>query len=132
MAKLIVHAPDRPAALARMRRALDEFELEGLASTLEFGRWVMDHPAFVEGQFDTGFIANYFKGAESLDAPLPAWKTEDPSADPSPDWLALSAMILESRPATKNSPYHADAHNTWNATEQAGQAWRRLWNPTGT
>jgi acetyl/propionyl-CoA carboxylase alpha subunit len=139
MAKLIVHAQDRPAALARMRRALEEFELEGLASTLEFGRWVMDHPAFVEGQFDTGFIANYFKGAESLDAPLPAWETEDPNAEPSSDgadpsskWLALSAMILESRPATKNTASHADAHNTWNASEQAGQAWRRLWNPTGT
>ena len=139
MAKLIVHAPDRPAALARMRRALEEFELEGLASTLEFGRWVMDHPAFVEGQFDTGFIANYFKGAESLDAPLSAWETEDPNAEPSSDgadpsskWLALSAMILESRPSTKNTASHADAHNTWNATEQAGQAWRRLWNPTGT
>ena len=99
----------------------------------------MDHPAFVEGQFDTGFIANYFKGAESLDAPLPAWETEDPSADlsfdcsdPSSEWLALSAMILESRPATKNTASHADAPNTSNASEQAGQAWRRLWNPTGT
>ena len=118
---------------------LDEFELEGLASTLEFGRWVMDHPAFVEGQFDTGFIANYFKGAESLDAPLPAWETEGSVANQDSDFanlnsdsLALSAMILESRPATKNSPYQVDAHNTWNANEQAGQAWRRLWNPTGT
>ncbi|MFZ9499585.1 MAG: hypothetical protein ACO28S_06355, partial [Bacteroidia bacterium] len=107
--------------------------------TLEFGRWVMDHPAFVEGQFDTGFIANNFKGAESLDAPLPAWETEGSVANQDSDFanqdsdsLALSAMILESRPATKNSASHADTHNTWNASEQAGQAWRRLWNPTGT
>ncbi|MGA1330677.1 MAG: acetyl-CoA carboxylase biotin carboxylase subunit [Bacteroidia bacterium] len=107
MAKLIVHAPNRPAALARMRRALDEFELEGLASTLEFGRWVMDQPAFVEGQFDTGFIAQYFRGAESLDS------TVEPS-----DWLALSAMILQKQPV--NTPT--------NLPSEPDLAWDRLWN----
>jgi acetyl-CoA carboxylase biotin carboxylase subunit len=107
MAKLIVHAPNRPAALARMRRALDEFELEGLASTLEFGRWVMDQPAFVEGQFDTGFIAQYFRGAESLDC------TVEPS-----DWLALSAMILQKQPV--NTPT--------NLPSEPDLAWDRLWN----
>jgi acetyl-CoA carboxylase biotin carboxylase subunit len=90
-----------------MRRALDEFELEGLASTLEFGRWVMDQPAFVEGQFDTGFIAQYFRGAESLDS------TVEPS-----DWLALSAMILQKQPV--NTPT--------NLPSEPDLAWDRLWN----
>ncbi|MFM8838854.1 MAG: acetyl/propionyl/methylcrotonyl-CoA carboxylase subunit alpha, partial [Bacteroidota bacterium] len=42
LAKLIVHAPNRLAAIARMKRALDEFELAGPATTLDFGRWVME------------------------------------------------------------------------------------------
>ncbi|MFM9060522.1 MAG: ATP-grasp domain-containing protein, partial [Bacteroidota bacterium] len=107
MAKLIVHAPNRPAALARMRRALDEFELEGLASTLEFGRWVMDQPDFIDGQFDTGFIAKYFRGAESLDTPGEA-----------SDWLALSAMILQKQPPSSPTV----------APSESDTAWDRLWN----
>lgn len=107
MAKLIVHAPNRPAALARMRRALDEFELEGLASTLEFGRWVMDQPDFVNGQFDTGFIEKYFRGAESLDTP-----GEDS------DWLALSAMILQKQPPSSPAVVPSESDT----------AWDRLWN----
>ncbi|NDC73671.1 MAG: ATP-grasp domain-containing protein, partial [Sphingobacteriia bacterium] len=47
LAKLIVHAPNRLAAIARMKRALDEFELAGPATTLDFGRWVMEQSAFV-------------------------------------------------------------------------------------
>ena len=131
MAKLIVHASDRPAALARMRRALDEFELEGLASTLAFGRWVMDHPAFVEGHFDTGFISTYFRGAESLDTPLPPWEGEGLREDQLSEWLALSAMILESRPPGTATPDPSTGHNTGNPVENPGQAWSRLWNPNG-
>jgi len=72
--------------------------------------------------------------AQTFTAPLVAGErvfVQSDFANQDSDSLA-SAMILESRPATKNSASHADTHNTWNASEQAGQAWRRLWNPTGT
>ena len=67
LAKLIVWGQDRPAALARMRRAIDAYEVSGVATTLPFGRFVMNHPAFVSGQFDTGFVARYFDPREQDD-----------------------------------------------------------------
>lgn len=61
IAKLMVHAPDRPQAIARMRRAIEEYKVLGVETTLGFGRWVMDHPAFQSGDIDTHFIENYFR-----------------------------------------------------------------------
>jgi acetyl/propionyl-CoA carboxylase alpha subunit len=60
LAKLSVWAADRTAAIARMRRALAEYRLHGLAHNLDFCRWVMEHPAFAAGRYDTGFIAAHF------------------------------------------------------------------------
>ncbi len=60
LAKLIVHAPDRAQALARMIRAIDEYEISGVNTTLPFGKWVMQHEKFRSAEFDTGFISKYF------------------------------------------------------------------------
>jgi acetyl/propionyl-CoA carboxylase alpha subunit len=48
VAKLLVVADDRPAALARLRRALDELEVGGIQTTLPFDRWLLDQPDFAE------------------------------------------------------------------------------------
>jgi len=63
-AKLIVWAPDRNLAIAKMKRAINEFQISGVAHTLPFGLWVMNHPNFVSCDFDTGFIDKYFTGKE--------------------------------------------------------------------
>ncbi|MBN8682899.1 MAG: acetyl-CoA carboxylase biotin carboxylase subunit [Chitinophagales bacterium] len=60
LAKLIVHAPTRDMAIQRMKEAIDAYEIEGVATTLPFGRFVMDHPAFVSADFDTSFVNRYF------------------------------------------------------------------------
>ena len=57
LAKLIVHAEDREAAIRRMRRALDEFVVEGVKTNLAFHRRLMDHPEFQAGRIDTHFLA---------------------------------------------------------------------------
>ena len=57
MAKVIVHAPDRERALARARRCLDELVIEGPRTNVPFLRRIIDHPEFVRGDFDTGFVA---------------------------------------------------------------------------
>ncbi len=64
VAKLLVHAPDRPQAVARMRRALAEFQVEGIATTLPLLRDIFQNMAFVEGLVDTTFIERtyYNKG----------------------------------------------------------------------
>jgi acetyl-CoA carboxylase, biotin carboxylase subunit len=56
LAKLIVHAEDRDAAIRRMRRALDEFVVEGVKTNLAFHRRLMDHADFVAGELDTHFL----------------------------------------------------------------------------
>jgi acetyl-CoA carboxylase biotin carboxylase subunit len=56
IAKLIVTADTREEAIARMYRALDEFVIEGVASTIPFHKKVMKNKKFIEGNFDTGFI----------------------------------------------------------------------------
>jgi geranyl-CoA carboxylase alpha subunit len=58
LAKLMVHAPDRPAAVARLRRALDETLVGGLQTDLGFHRWLVDHPDFAAGDYHTGLIGD--------------------------------------------------------------------------
>ena len=75
LAKLIVHAPDRELAIACMRQAIDSFEVVGIETTLGFCRFVMDHPAFQSGDFDTSFVGKYFT-PESLQRPLTVEEAE--------------------------------------------------------
>jgi acetyl-CoA carboxylase biotin carboxylase subunit len=56
LAKLIVHAPDRLAAIARMRRALDEYFVGGIKSNLSLFRRILEHPDFAAARIDTGFL----------------------------------------------------------------------------
>lgn len=62
LAKLVAHGKDREEAIQRLLRAIDEYEISGVATTLSFGKWALQHPNFVSGNFDTGFIPKYFKG----------------------------------------------------------------------
>jgi acetyl-CoA/propionyl-CoA carboxylase biotin carboxyl carrier protein len=68
LAKLMVHADDRPAAVARLRRALDETLIGGLQTDAGFLRWLVDEPAFVAGSYDTGFIGSVWRDGPPLSA----------------------------------------------------------------
>src|SRR5215469_14329761 len=57
LAKLIVWGQDRQQAIARMRRALAEYKVMGVRTTLPFERWLMEHPRFIAGDISTDFIA---------------------------------------------------------------------------
>ena len=57
LAKLIVWGKDRPQAIARMRRALFEYHILGVRTTLPFARWLMEHPRFIAGDMSTDFVA---------------------------------------------------------------------------
>jgi acetyl-CoA carboxylase biotin carboxylase subunit len=61
IAKLVVWAEDRPLAVERMSRALNEFVLDGVATTIPFHRWVMASEVFRKGEFDTSFVEKYFR-----------------------------------------------------------------------
>jgi acetyl-CoA carboxylase biotin carboxylase subunit len=57
VAKLIAHGHDRAEAIARMRRALDMFVIEGIHTSIPLHKRLLEHPEFVAGRTDTGFLA---------------------------------------------------------------------------
>ena len=59
IAKLIVHAPTRPEAIARMRRALGEFAIQGIKTTLPLHRRIMDAPDFVAGDYTIHWLEHF-------------------------------------------------------------------------
>jgi len=60
IAKLITYGENREEAIARMIRAITEYDITGIQTTLNFGKFVMQHPAFTSGNFDTHFVSKYF------------------------------------------------------------------------
>ena len=59
IAKLIVHAEDREEAIKRMARALDEYIIEGIKTTIPFHQRIMESREFQEGNVDTGFLERF-------------------------------------------------------------------------
>ena len=60
IAKLITYGKDRQEAIERMIRAIDEYDITGITTTLGFGKFVMQHEAFTSANFDTHFVQKYF------------------------------------------------------------------------
>jgi acetyl-CoA carboxylase biotin carboxylase subunit len=60
IAKLVTYGKDRSEAIERMIRAIDEYRITGIQTTLAFGKFVMQHEAFISGKFDTHFVGKYF------------------------------------------------------------------------
>ena len=58
--KIIVKGKDRNDAIRRMKRALNELIIEGIKTTKPFHQQLLEHPIFIDGSFDTGFIDNHF------------------------------------------------------------------------
>ncbi|UCC45888.1 MAG: acetyl-CoA carboxylase biotin carboxylase subunit [Candidatus Zixiibacteriota bacterium] len=59
LAKLIVRARTRPAAIERMKNALNEFIVQGVPTTIPFHEKIFRHPEFVAGHYDTSFLEKY-------------------------------------------------------------------------
>lgn len=103
IAKIIVYAPTREAAIARMRRALDDTVVLGTTTNRDFLRALLDHPAFRSGRIHTRWID------EHLDELLPS----PPPLSP----LALVAAALHDQtpsvPAATGGPSDGDAYSPW-------------------
>ncbi len=103
LAKVICHGDDRPEALARLRRALAETEVAGVASNLDLLGRIAAHPDFAAGGIDTGFIA---REAATLLAP---------QRPPPAEALAVAALgVLAAEPHTAPP---GDPHSPWNAAD---------------
>ncbi len=62
VAKLVVWGSDRSEAIDRLRRALSEFVVKGIKTSIPFHQKVVRHPAFLAGKYDTGFIDTHMNG----------------------------------------------------------------------
>tara|TARA_B110000908_G_scaffold172774_1_gene243058 strand:- start:6052 stop:7530 length:1479 start_codon:yes stop_codon:yes gene_type:complete len=66
LCKLITYGKNRQEAIDRMVRAIDDFTITGVITTLPFGKFVMENEHFKSGNFDTHFVKNHFD-SDSLD-----------------------------------------------------------------
>ena len=60
IAKLVTHGKDRTEAIQKMKNAIKEYEIEGVATTLPFGSFVFEQDAFLSGKFDTHFVKDHY------------------------------------------------------------------------
>ncbi len=75
IAKLITYGKDRTEAIEKMIRTIDEFKITGLATTLPFCKFALQHEAFISGKFDTRFVGLYFT-PEVLQPEIPTLEFE--------------------------------------------------------
>ncbi|MEO8554371.1 MAG: acetyl-CoA carboxylase biotin carboxylase subunit [Kofleriaceae bacterium] len=113
ISKLVVWGEDRRTALARMARALSEYQVRGIETNLAFHRRCVRHPAFIEGDYDTGFIA---RNAAEL----------HPRADGGELDAAIIAAVLDAsqkKPATASNGVSRTMNSQPSSSEISG--WRR-------
>ncbi|WPV01298.1 acetyl-CoA carboxylase biotin carboxylase subunit [Mucilaginibacter sp. cycad4] len=103
IAKLITYADTRAEAIARMIRAIDEYQITGITTTLGFGRFVMQHEAFTSGNFDTHFVKKYF--------------TPEVLQESCGDEAKVAAIVMEQLLSKKKvsiaAPAEADNSSNW-------------------
>lgn len=92
IAKLITYGDNREQARMRMLRAIDEYEITGLSTTLDFCAFALKHEAFISGHFDTKFVQTHFK-PEML---------ESHNAEEEQVAIALAAYLLEEKKKASN------------------------------
>jgi acetyl-CoA carboxylase, biotin carboxylase subunit len=113
ISKLVAWGADRGEALARMRRAVAEYTVLGITTTLPFFARVLRHPEFVAGEFDTGFVARMMS---------------EPSAasDDAAEVAVLAACVqaLRDRQAARGEAPSGGAVSAWRGT-----TWRDLGAP---
>ncbi len=104
LAKLIVHANTREEAMERMSRAIEDYKISGIETTLPFGGFVMKHPKFISGDFDTKFIENYFT-AESLN--------KEATSEETLVGALLAVQLLTQKPAYQQEGPADVAESLW-------------------
>ncbi len=112
IAKLVVHADTRKNAIARMKRAINEYAITGVQTTLPFGRFVMDHDAFVSGNFDTKFVQKYFS---------PESVHEEVTADLAEIAALVSAQLYGKEKQSAEPASQSNADGKWKARSRPGR-----------
>ncbi len=103
IAKLITHGKDRNEAINRMVRAIADYKIYGIQTTLDFCSWAIQQDAFTSGNFDTHFVKHYFT-PEVLD------KTTDDEAEVA---AMIAAMLLKNNQATAYDTTNVKIESRW-------------------
>jgi acetyl/propionyl-CoA carboxylase alpha subunit len=103
IAKLVTYGKDRTEAIQRMKQAIKDYKITGVATTLPFGTFVFEHEAFLSGNFDTHFVKNYYS---------PEQIKEKQKAN------ATAAALIAVR-------YWLDKQNILNPVEHKTTSWKR-------
>ena len=104
VSKLVVWAESRAAAIERMRRAVSEYRLLGIRTTLPFFERMLLHPAFVKGELDTAFVPRLLEESRPREPPLD---------------VAIAAAAIaayEERRRVRSQLTPAASGSTWSAT----------------
>src|SRR5687767_9124824 len=105
ISKFAAYGRDRSEAISRLRRALNEYVIEGIKTTLPFFREVLEDDVFAEGKLDTGFISSWQERRKQQEE-LPGEK----------DLTIIAAVIAASaRPQRDASPVRSSAPSKWAA-----------------
>jgi len=116
ISKLVAWGANRDEAIRRMRRALQEYEIVGVRTTIPFCLWVLQHAKFCSGDFDTHFVQNEFCDVQLAAANGPL----DLNA------AALAAALYhESQSAHPENETFSPAHSSYRAWKARG--WKQTW-----
>ena len=118
ISKLVAWGDDRPQAIARMQRALREYEVGGIRTSIEFFRWMLRQPAFLQAELHTGLLDELLQQRSA---------TPFFERDPSLEEVALVAAAIHAasgRGARRTSPASPRAREL-PATPEAPGSWTR-------
>jgi len=108
ISKLIVHAPTRNEAIAKMTKAIGDYDIVGIKTTLDFCKYAINHEAFVSGDFDTHFVKHYFSDTSVLN-----------NSDKSTMETAAMMANYFSEESSEKATYEAsDSFNSWSLNRQ--------------
>lgn len=116
LSKLIVHGSTREEAIARMRRALREYRVEGIMTTIPFFTFIMNHPDFAAANFDTGFI----------DRILPEMDFADRAGAGLHDDAVVAAAAIMAFEESQNVKLPDDSESNWRVSARRDAVRGRL------
>jgi 3-methylcrotonyl-CoA carboxylase alpha subunit len=111
LAKLIVHAEDRPAAIQRMQTALKDFVVHGVITNIDFLQSVLSHPDFQNGRVTTQWVEQNMNSLMESGSLLPAFHEQAPGLHIIA--AALADLTMVNRPSSMVATNEPDPYSPW-------------------
>jgi acetyl-CoA carboxylase biotin carboxylase subunit len=115
VSKLIAWAEDRPTTIARMRRALSEYVIAGIKTTIPFFSWLLAQPEFLAGEFHTSYLDEVLSGRNGR----PFVEAEDDAETVAAMAVALRAVLSPEATAADSDEPFSESERRWRALARA-------------